>query len=102
MKYKFEPLLFKLVPIPDGSCSGFAESIGLLLTSSNKELVQATLPFLHRIVNASSSSSLFDFTVTGFFNLLPLAFYEQEVHLCAQSGLYLTRIVTAFILQGVP
>ncbi|KAK2947337.1 hypothetical protein BLNAU_17724 [Blattamonas nauphoetae] len=86
-KYNAEQILFILVPIPDGSCSGFAESIVLLLTSSNKELVQATLPLLDRIVFVSSSSALFDFLETGFFNLLPLAFYEQEAHLCARSGM---------------
>ncbi|KAK2948134.1 hypothetical protein BLNAU_16934 [Blattamonas nauphoetae] len=33
-------ILFSLVPSPDNSCSGFTESMSLLLTSSNSELVK--------------------------------------------------------------
>ncbi|KAK2955171.1 hypothetical protein BLNAU_9900 [Blattamonas nauphoetae] len=95
-KSSAEQILFKLVPMPDGSCSGFAESIVLLLTSSNEKVIQATLLFLHRVV-IEASSALVDFMETGFFNLLPQAFYEQEVHLCAHSGLYLTKIVTKLV-----
>ncbi|KAK2946621.1 hypothetical protein BLNAU_18457 [Blattamonas nauphoetae] len=42
----FHSLIFKLVPKPDGSGSGFAESMMLFLTSSNNVLTESTISFL--------------------------------------------------------
>ncbi|KAK2949705.1 hypothetical protein BLNAU_15376 [Blattamonas nauphoetae] len=39
--FTFNQILFELVPARDGSCSGFAECLVLLLTSANEALVQS-------------------------------------------------------------
>ncbi|KAK2942717.1 hypothetical protein BLNAU_22358 [Blattamonas nauphoetae] len=67
-----EQILFELVPTPNRSCSGFAES--------------------HR----------FAFVETGFFTFLPPAFYEHEMHIFHPCSLDLTRIVKDCLIDLHP
>ncbi|KAK2943975.1 hypothetical protein BLNAU_21121 [Blattamonas nauphoetae] len=76
-----EQVLFELVPTPDGSCSGFTESIVLLLTRSNEMISRSILRLLDGMVSCTSPDIQFDFIATGVFEHLPQAFYEQELHL---------------------
>ncbi|KAK2950617.1 hypothetical protein BLNAU_14423 [Blattamonas nauphoetae] len=96
-------LLSQLVPTRDGSWSGFAESFVLLLTCSNETLVKAVLSLLYYFVwLMDTGKDLFFFLETGFFQLLPKAFYEQEMHVSTQHGLHLMQIVTKFVLVLFP
>ncbi|KAK2958316.1 hypothetical protein BLNAU_6803 [Blattamonas nauphoetae] len=74
-----------------------AESIVVLLTSSNEELANASLRILYIIAIKCNACSCFDFIDSGFFTFLPRAFYEQEMHLVAQPALYLMTIVNCFL-----
>ncbi|KAK2946270.1 hypothetical protein BLNAU_18791 [Blattamonas nauphoetae] len=98
--FSADQILYELVPKPDGSCSGFTESIIPLLTSSNEALVQATLSLLSGIVLYTSSFTHFDILETGLFKLLPQAFYEQEMHLLAKHSFSLMNLVRWFILDS--
>ncbi|KAK2961752.1 hypothetical protein BLNAU_3189 [Blattamonas nauphoetae] len=82
-------LLFDLVPTSDGTCSGFTKSIIPLLTSSNEELINSTLSLLEVILNYTTLDNQFEFLGTRFFCLLPLSFFEQEMHLAHPSELFL-------------
>ncbi|KAK2958421.1 hypothetical protein BLNAU_6691 [Blattamonas nauphoetae] len=93
-----EQILFELVPTHDDSCSGFTESIVLLLTSSNAALVTMTWTFLDRIVNYTYHVTRFAFLETGFFCLLPQTFFEQEIHLSAQPHANLMTLVKDLLL----
>ncbi|KAK2942942.1 hypothetical protein BLNAU_22153 [Blattamonas nauphoetae] len=91
-------LLSQLVPSSDGSWSGFAESFVLLLTCSNETLVKAVLSLLLRfLLFMVAGKDHFFFLETGFFQLLPQSFYEQEMHISTQHGLDLMHIVTKFL-----
>ncbi|KAK2958974.1 hypothetical protein BLNAU_5990 [Blattamonas nauphoetae] len=87
-----EQILFELVPTPNRSCSGFAESFVLLLTQSNEDLVISALSLLRVIVFDVQSEHRFAFLETGFFTFLPHEFYEHEMHIFHPSSLDLTRI----------
>ncbi|KAK2946205.1 hypothetical protein BLNAU_18881 [Blattamonas nauphoetae] len=84
----------KLVPTPDRSSSGLANSLALLLASSNEKLVESTLIFLRQILSVTPEPVLFNFIQSGFFTLLPQTFYEQELHLLPNRELHLMNIVT--------
>ncbi|KAK2952904.1 hypothetical protein BLNAU_12080 [Blattamonas nauphoetae] len=88
--------LFDLVPTPDGSCSGFTESIILLITSSNEDLVIATWHLLDSIVTFATPQGRLAFLASGFFSLLPPAFYKQELHISTYTSC-LIQIVSHFI-----
>ncbi|KAK2950645.1 hypothetical protein BLNAU_14451 [Blattamonas nauphoetae] len=91
-------ILFVLIPTPDHSCSGFTQSIVPLLTSSNEELVKASLSLLQTVaINFSVPTTCFDILATGLLTLLPQSFYKQEIHLFAQHRMYLMRIVISFM-----
>ncbi|KAK2942944.1 hypothetical protein BLNAU_22155 [Blattamonas nauphoetae] len=91
----FNHVLFELVPTPDGSCSGFADSLLLFLTSPNTKLVQSTLSLLVKLFEVFRVH--LPLLETGFFIRLPQSFYEQEVHLSSKHNLYLMFIVTGFL-----
>ncbi|KAK2959045.1 hypothetical protein BLNAU_6061 [Blattamonas nauphoetae] len=97
-----EKILFDLVPTQDHSCSGFTKSMVVLLTSSNKELVKSTLEFLDFVVHYSSFSARFDLLASGFFQLLPTAFYEQEMHLMSLPELFLIENLHRIVLCSHP
>ncbi|KAK2947766.1 hypothetical protein BLNAU_17285 [Blattamonas nauphoetae] len=101
-KFSAYDVLLKLMPSPNGSCSNFAESLVLLLTSSNEELVQSTLSLLNEVVHQLFSSSSFDLIETGFFSLLPHSFYVQDLHLSPHLELPLTDIVGTFLCYLQP
>ncbi|KAK2961995.1 hypothetical protein BLNAU_3051 [Blattamonas nauphoetae] len=90
-------ILFKLVPTRDRSCSGFSESIMVLLTSSNDALVESALLLLNGVLSESYEEIRFDVLVSGLFALFPQAFFEQDMHLVAQPRLLLMRIIKKFI-----
>ncbi|KAK2942551.1 hypothetical protein BLNAU_22538 [Blattamonas nauphoetae] len=92
----FNNLLFELVPTPDGSCSGFADSLLLFLASTNTKLVQSTLSLLVDLMFFVEPTHV-PLLETGFFALLPQSFYEQEVHLSSKHDLYLMQIVRGFV-----
>ncbi|KAK2948357.1 hypothetical protein BLNAU_16703 [Blattamonas nauphoetae] len=95
-----ELILFELVPSPDGSCSGFTESILPLLTSSNMRLVKTTLRLLERVVHSSSLDTRFSIIETGFFQRIPITFYEHDMHLVAPSTLHLMNIVVWILIAS--
>ncbi|KAK2957928.1 hypothetical protein BLNAU_7104 [Blattamonas nauphoetae] len=97
-----DQVLFKLVPTPDDSCSGFAESIVPLLASSNEQLVTSTLSLLNKVVLHDFPVKAFLFLETGFFQLLPPAFFEQARHLSPSPKLFLMKIVAEYILLSQP
>ncbi|KAK2945591.1 hypothetical protein BLNAU_19497 [Blattamonas nauphoetae] len=90
-------IVFELVPKPDGSCSGFTESMIPLLTLSNEKLLKSILWHLSRVMSFASLSDRLVFLESGFFAFLPQAFYLQEMHLFAQPKLCLMKIVANFI-----
>ncbi|KAK2948779.1 hypothetical protein BLNAU_16314 [Blattamonas nauphoetae] len=92
-RFTVEQILFELVPTHDGSCSGLAKSIVVLLTSSNEILVWSSLSFLHFVFAYAESTHHFAFLQTGFFSLLPQAFYEQELHIFFPQHLPLMKII---------
>ncbi|KAK2960310.1 hypothetical protein BLNAU_4863 [Blattamonas nauphoetae] len=92
-QFNGKQILFDLVPKPDGSCSGFIESVIPLLTSSDKKLVRLTLTLLRRSISFQHSSIQYKFIENGFFTRLPQTFYEQEMHLLAEPELILFAIV---------
>ncbi|KAK2950646.1 hypothetical protein BLNAU_14452 [Blattamonas nauphoetae] len=95
--------LYQLVPARDGSWSGFAESFVLLLTSSNETLVKAILSLLKHVLRLmDAGEDRFFFLETGFFQLLPQSFYEQEVHLSSKHGLHLMQIVASLLYDLIP
>ncbi|KAK2953593.1 hypothetical protein BLNAU_11457 [Blattamonas nauphoetae] len=100
--FSSDQILFELAPKPDGSCSGFAESIVLLLRSSNEELVKSTLSLLNGIMIDASYATRFDFIATGFFVLLPKSFYEHDMHLLTRQSFFLMRIVKWFVSCSEP
>ncbi|KAK2947037.1 hypothetical protein BLNAU_18039 [Blattamonas nauphoetae] len=100
--FSTDQILFELVPTIDGSCSGFTESIVPLLTSSNEELSKSALLLLNEIVFDVTQSSRFDFLETGFFGILPTAFYEQTRHILDTSSLYLMNILYGFMFWSRP
>ncbi|KAK2955662.1 hypothetical protein BLNAU_9352 [Blattamonas nauphoetae] len=89
-------VLYDLVPTDPDSCSGFTKSILPLLASCNEKLIKATLKLLSRVLLEATADELFSFIASGFFSLLPKAFYEQEMHLLTQPRLYLMQIVNSF------
>ncbi|KAK2949701.1 hypothetical protein BLNAU_15372 [Blattamonas nauphoetae] len=101
-RFEANEILFDLVPKHDLSCCGFTESLILLLTSSNEELVKSSLRLLDGVVIGTSPVTLFDILQTGFFNHIPQAFYEQEIHLLPQPKMYLMRIVDWFVFFSHP
>ncbi|KAK2944028.1 hypothetical protein BLNAU_21027 [Blattamonas nauphoetae] len=94
--HKFE-ILYKLVDSPNGSCSGFANSLVILLTSSDEELIQSTLFFMHAALFDQPSFVLFDFLETGIFATLPREFYEQDEDVLVNNRGDLMRIVARFM-----
>ncbi|KAK2942930.1 hypothetical protein BLNAU_22141 [Blattamonas nauphoetae] len=101
-EFTSEQVLSELVPTPDGSCSGFTQSIVLLLTSSNEELVNASISLLAGILYRSRTPCRFDFLASGFFSLLPKAFYEQEMHLSDKHGSFLMDTAMWFLFCSRP
>ncbi|KAK2941033.1 hypothetical protein BLNAU_24062 [Blattamonas nauphoetae] len=97
-----EQVLFELVPTPDGSCSGFTESIVLLLTRSNEMISRSILRLLDGMVSCTSPDIQFDFIATGVFEHLPQAFYEQELHLSPPSDLFLMATVAKLLSCSTP
>ncbi|KAK2942947.1 hypothetical protein BLNAU_22158 [Blattamonas nauphoetae] len=96
-------LFSQLVPTSRGSSSGFVESFVVLLTSSNEKLVNTTLSFLQQFVHCFDlGQDQFTVLKTGFFQLLPQSFYEQEMHLVTQPSLSLMRIVNDFLVDLDP
>ncbi|KAK2959020.1 hypothetical protein BLNAU_6036 [Blattamonas nauphoetae] len=89
-------ILFDLVPTPDGSCSGFADSLLLFLASPNAKLVQSTLSFLNDFVFLLEPAH-FHFIDSGFFALLPQSFYENDIHLVAQPRFFLIETTSRLI-----
>ncbi|KAK2947736.1 hypothetical protein BLNAU_17336 [Blattamonas nauphoetae] len=100
--FEAQDVLFQLVYRPNGSCSGFTESILLLLKSTNEKLVQSTLIFLHSVLDRAFEPTRFDFLQTGFFKLLPQAFYKQELHPSSVPNQYLINIVNWFMFFVSP
>ncbi|KAK2950640.1 hypothetical protein BLNAU_14446 [Blattamonas nauphoetae] len=96
-KFDSGKIIYGLVPTHSRSCSGFTESFVVLLTSSNEELVNASLILLYRIMCYSPLTSRFNIIATGFFTLLPHTFYTQERHLVSSSHLFLIGIVRMFM-----
>ncbi|KAK2947768.1 hypothetical protein BLNAU_17287 [Blattamonas nauphoetae] len=97
-----EQILFELVPTPNRSCSGLAESFVLLLTQSNEEVVLSALSLLRVILFDVQSEHRFAFVETGFFTFLPPAFYEHEMHIFHPCSLDLTRIVKDCLIDLHP
>ncbi|KAK2963969.1 hypothetical protein BLNAU_1050 [Blattamonas nauphoetae] len=85
--------LYRLVPSPDGSCSGFTESMSLLLTSSNETIVKAAWWLLTFTIAFASEQGRMDFLAAGFFSLFPTEFYQQKIHLSTKYGSYLIDVV---------
>ncbi|KAK2956324.1 hypothetical protein BLNAU_8691 [Blattamonas nauphoetae] len=100
--YTTDRILLELVPTPDHSCSGFTESIITLLNSSNEMLIKSTLSLLTEIVSIVPPPTRFDILNTGFFELLPKSFYEQELHLLAQHSLSMIKISQTFAICADP
>ncbi|KAK2945104.1 hypothetical protein BLNAU_19953 [Blattamonas nauphoetae] len=96
-EFSAHDICFHLVPKPDGSFSGFTQSIVPLLTSSNEALVNSSLWILNLVVGRGRYSTRFDFVASGFFGDLPRQFYEQKLHLVGQHGLLLMQIVRFII-----
>ncbi|KAK2960006.1 hypothetical protein BLNAU_4889 [Blattamonas nauphoetae] len=89
-----DDILFKLVPTGDGTCSGFAESMVTLLTSYDDNLVNEAWEVLVRVVCNTSPKNRLAFLATGFFELLPEDFYDDDRLLRTPSELSLMKIVT--------
>ncbi|KAK2943744.1 hypothetical protein BLNAU_21347 [Blattamonas nauphoetae] len=91
----FDPymLLFQLIPKQDGSCSGFAESVITLLTSSNESLFLWTLSLLFDTMHMAHQPLRFKFLETGFFALLPKSFYQQKIHLSTEHTFFVSIVV---------
>ncbi|KAK2940132.1 hypothetical protein BLNAU_24958 [Blattamonas nauphoetae] len=94
-------ILFKLAPTPDGSCTGFVESLVLLLTSSNEAIVLSTLSFLTKFGSELRYNNFVHFLNSGFFALLPDNFYTNEMHLTPRPDYFLMNIV-ASLLREIP
>ncbi|KAK2955125.1 hypothetical protein BLNAU_9854 [Blattamonas nauphoetae] len=93
---EFSPddILYELVPVHDGSCSGFAESIVILLTSSNEDLVKAALELLDGLVCSADPANHFDLLATGLFDSLPESLYEEYMNYLQAPNKSLMNIVT--------
>ncbi|KAK2954354.1 hypothetical protein BLNAU_10686 [Blattamonas nauphoetae] len=74
-----DDILYKLVPTSDGSCSGFVESIVVLLTTNDDDLVKAALKLLRDLWSNTSPATHFDILASGLFALLPEYFYEEQL-----------------------
>ncbi|KAK2942556.1 putative D-isomer specific 2-hydroxyacid dehydrogenase, NAD binding domain containing protein [Blattamonas nauphoetae] len=101
MRFTSRKILFELVPTRDRSCSGFTNSMITLLTSSNEDLVKASLFLLEHVVDGLMMS-LFDILASGFFSLLPQTFYEHEIHLSYTHYTYLMDVVIDVISCSHP
>ncbi|KAK2958390.1 hypothetical protein BLNAU_6660 [Blattamonas nauphoetae] len=93
------PILIDLAPRPDVSCTGFVESLVLLLTCSNEAIVLSTLSFLTKFVPELTSYDSKRFLHSGFFALLPNDFYTNEMHLTPQHDYFLMKIVASILLH---
>ncbi|KAK2944397.1 hypothetical protein BLNAU_20699 [Blattamonas nauphoetae] len=92
-------ILFELAPTPDGSCTGFVESLVLLLTSSNEAIILSTLSFLTHFARYLSGCEYISFMMSGFFEFLPNAFYFHEIHLTPHPNYFLMNIVGLFLVN---
>ncbi|KAK2954422.1 hypothetical protein BLNAU_10590 [Blattamonas nauphoetae] len=83
-----------LYPKSKDTIAGFADSLVTLLISSNENIVKATLSLLNEIMWQVGPLTRFSFLASGFFGLLPKAFYFQEMHVLPGHKLFLMDIVS--------
>ncbi|KAK2945714.1 hypothetical protein BLNAU_19384 [Blattamonas nauphoetae] len=88
-----EQILTELVPLRDRSCQGFAECLVPLLICPNQQIVFSTLDFFQETIYTSSPQLHYAFVRTGFFTLLPPAFYEQAHHVLPRPVLLFADIL---------
>ncbi|KAK2947060.1 hypothetical protein BLNAU_17983 [Blattamonas nauphoetae] len=88
-----KPVLFDLVPQSPRSCSGFAESMIVLLTCPSTNLVLSSLSLLREVVRCHYSDDCLSLIETGFFARLPQSFFLQNLHLMAQPRLFAVDVV---------
>ncbi|KAK2953953.1 hypothetical protein BLNAU_11055 [Blattamonas nauphoetae] len=102
--YHFSPddILYSLVPTSDGSCSGFAESIVILLTSSDKKLVKAALELLGGLLLKTSPVTSFDILATRLFNSLQYYYFEDDIHYSQTPYFSLMNVVTMVLKVAIP
>ncbi|KAK2954352.1 hypothetical protein BLNAU_10684 [Blattamonas nauphoetae] len=97
--YEFSPntILHKLVP-SGGSCSGFAESIVVLLASDDKKLVKAALELLDGLWCNTSAATHFDILASGRHGLSSC--HKRDMFYWQGPNKYMMKILTSFIKES--